>query len=66
MWLMQHNSVTWCEAQQFLMDNQTFAEDEELQDMDKDDPLICFEDYIWVLEKEDELKEVAERKEMTV
>lgn len=47
-------SITWCEAQQFLMDNPTFAEDEELQNMDEDDPLICFEDYIWALEKEEE------------
>lgn len=28
-------STTWSEAQQYLMDNPTFAEDEELQSKDK-------------------------------
>uniref|UniRef100_A0A673UVX0 Pre-mRNA processing factor 40 homolog A n=1 Tax=Suricata suricatta TaxID=37032 RepID=A0A673UVX0_SURSU len=39
-------STTWSEAQQYLMDNPTFAEDEELQNMDKEDALICFEEHI--------------------
>ncbi|CDQ99243.1 unnamed protein product [Oncorhynchus mykiss] len=32
--------TTWSEAQQYLLDNPTFAEDEELQNMDKEDALI--------------------------
>ncbi|XP_043381581.1 pre-mRNA-processing factor 40 homolog A isoform X2 [Chelonia mydas] len=47
-------STTWSEAQQYLMDNPTFAEDEELQNMDKEDALICFEEHIRALEKEEE------------
>ncbi|OCT61068.1 pre-mRNA-processing factor 40 homolog A [Xenopus laevis] len=47
-------STTWSEAQQYLMDNPTFAEDEELQNMDKEDALICFEEHIRTLEKEEE------------
>ncbi|KAG8432328.1 hypothetical protein GDO86_016827 [Hymenochirus boettgeri] len=39
---------------QYLMDNPTFAEDEELQNMDKEDALICFEEHIRTLEKEEE------------
>ncbi|XP_077339412.1 pre-mRNA-processing factor 40 homolog B isoform X1 [Lithobates pipiens] len=48
--------TTWSEAQQYLMDNPMFAEDEELQNMDKEDALICFEEHIRVLEK-DEIEE---------
>ncbi|KAI4805613.1 hypothetical protein KUCAC02_010217, partial [Chaenocephalus aceratus] len=47
-------STTWSEAQQYLLDNPTFAEDEELQNMDKEDALICFEEHIRALEKEEE------------
>ncbi|XP_006002135.1 pre-mRNA-processing factor 40 homolog A isoform X2 [Latimeria chalumnae] len=46
--------TTWSEAQQYLMDNPTFAEDEELQNMDKEDALICFEEHIRALEKEED------------
>nr|XP_025044474.1 pre-mRNA-processing factor 40 homolog B [Pelodiscus sinensis] len=46
--------TTWSEAQQYLMDNPTFAEDEDLQNMDKEDALICFEEHIRTLEKEEE------------
>ncbi|KAM8977512.1 LOW QUALITY PROTEIN: pre-mRNA-processing factor 40 homolog B [Pelodytes ibericus] len=50
--------TTWSEAQQYLMDNPMFAEDEELQNMDKEDALICFEEHIRALEKDE-----AEEKE---
>ncbi|KAM9319957.1 pre-mRNA-processing factor 40 homolog B [Gastrophryne carolinensis] len=50
--------TTWSEAQQYLMDNPVFAEDEELQNMDKEDALICFEEHIRSLEKDE-----AEEKE---
>ncbi|KAM9115019.1 pre-mRNA-processing factor 40 homolog B [Pangshura tecta] len=46
--------TTWSEAQQYLMDNPTFAEDQDLQNMDKEDALICFEEHIRTLEKEEE------------
>uniref|UniRef100_A0A8C4XAC0 Pre-mRNA processing factor 40 homolog B n=1 Tax=Erpetoichthys calabaricus TaxID=27687 RepID=A0A8C4XAC0_ERPCA len=46
--------TTWSEAQQFLMDNPTFSEDEDLQNMDKQDALVCFEEHIRALEKEEE------------
>ncbi|XP_010889088.1 pre-mRNA-processing factor 40 homolog A isoform X1 [Esox lucius] len=46
--------TTWSEAQQYLLDNPTFAEDEELQNMDKEDALICFEEHIRALEKEED------------
>ncbi|MEE6471227.1 hypothetical protein FKM82_009221 [Ascaphus truei] len=52
--------TTWSEAQQYLMDNPMFAEDEELQNMDKEDALICFEEHIRALEKDE-----AEDKERT-
>uniref|UniRef100_A0A6I8R050 Pre-mRNA-processing factor 40 homolog A n=1 Tax=Xenopus tropicalis TaxID=8364 RepID=A0A6I8R050_XENTR len=52
--------TTWSEAQQYLMDNPMFAEDEELQNMDKEDALICFEEHIRALEKDE-----AEEKERT-
>ncbi|XP_068123815.1 pre-mRNA-processing factor 40 homolog B isoform X1 [Hyperolius riggenbachi] len=45
--------TTWSEAQQYLMDNPAFAEDEELQNMDKEDALICFEEHIRALEKDE-------------
>ncbi|XP_053311525.1 pre-mRNA-processing factor 40 homolog B [Spea bombifrons] len=45
--------TTWSEAQQYLMDNPMFAEDEELQNMDKEDALICFEEHIRALEKDE-------------
>ncbi|XP_028577247.2 pre-mRNA-processing factor 40 homolog B isoform X3 [Podarcis muralis] len=46
--------TTWSEAQQYLMDNPSFAEDEDLQNMDKEDALICFEEHIRTLEREEE------------
>ena len=45
-------STTWSEAQQMLLENPHFAEDEELQNMDKEDALICFEQHIRELEQE--------------
>jgi len=54
--------TTWSECQQMLMDNSLFAEDEDLQNMDKEDALICFEEVIKEHEKED--KEKQERKKI--
>uniref|UniRef100_A0A8C9K0L1 Pre-mRNA-processing factor 40 homolog B n=1 Tax=Panthera tigris altaica TaxID=74533 RepID=A0A8C9K0L1_PANTA len=38
--------TTWSQAQQYLMDNPSFAQDHQLQNMDKEDALICFEEHI--------------------
>ncbi|XP_066564270.1 pre-mRNA-processing factor 40 homolog B [Amia ocellicauda] len=46
--------TSWSEAQQHLLDNPTFFEDQDLQNMDKEDALICFEEHIRALEKEEE------------
>ncbi|XP_074126556.1 pre-mRNA-processing factor 40 homolog B isoform X4 [Sminthopsis crassicaudata] len=52
--------TTWSQAQQHLMDNPSFAQDHQLQtcslraDMDKEDALICFEEHIRALEREEE------------
>ncbi|KAK1151156.1 hypothetical protein AOXY_G33183 [Acipenser oxyrinchus oxyrinchus] len=46
--------TTWSEAQQNLMDNPTFAGDQDMQNMDKEDALICFEEHVRTLEKEEE------------
>ncbi|XP_032348669.1 pre-mRNA-processing factor 40 homolog B isoform X7 [Camelus ferus] len=46
--------TTWSQAQQYLMDNPSFAQDHQLQNMDKEDALICFEEHIRALEREEE------------
>lgn len=43
--------TTWQEAQRLLLDNVEFVNDTELQNMDKEDALIVFEDHIRELEK---------------
>ncbi|CAF1213117.1 unnamed protein product [Adineta steineri] len=43
--------TTWQEAQRLLLDNIEFVNDIELQNMDKEDALIVFEDHIRQLEK---------------
>ncbi|CAF0817673.1 unnamed protein product [Adineta ricciae] len=43
--------TTWQEAQRYLLDSIDFVNDIELQNMDKEDALIVFEDYIRQLEK---------------
>jgi len=53
---LNHRS-TWGECQQLLMKSASFTEDEELQNMDKEDALICFEDVIKGFEKAEEEKE---------
>ncbi|XP_069896740.1 pre-mRNA-processing factor 40 homolog B isoform X4 [Dipodomys merriami] len=46
--------TTWSQAQQYLMDNPSFAQDQQLQNMDKEDALVCFEEHIRALEREEE------------
>lgn len=46
--------TTWQEAQQLLLENSSFAEDNQLLTMDKDDALIVFEKHIRQLELEEE------------
>ncbi|XP_063235647.1 pre-mRNA-processing factor 40 homolog A isoform X2 [Bacillus rossius redtenbacheri] len=54
--------TTWQEAQQMLLDNQTFSDDANLLGMDKEDALVVFEDHIRELEKEDEEEKEIEKK----
>jgi pre-mRNA-processing factor 40 len=54
--------TTWEQAQQMLLENPAFAEDNELLAMDKEDALIVFEDHIRELEKEEEVEKDKERK----
>merc|ERR1739838_109120 len=46
--------TTWEQAQQMLLDNPAFADDDELLAMDKEDALVSFEEHIRELEKEEE------------
>merc|ERR1712066_786891 len=54
--------TTWEQAQQMLLDNPAFADDDELLAMDKEDALIAFEDHIRELEKEWEMERDKEKK----
>ncbi|CAF1422263.1 unnamed protein product [Didymodactylos carnosus] len=54
--------TTWQEAQRLLLDNVEFVHDTELQNMDKEDALIVFEDHIRQLEKEHEEEMESQRK----
>jgi len=54
--------TTWEQAQQMLLDNPAFADDDELLAMDKEDALITFEDHIRELEKEEEIEKEKEKK----
>merc|ERR1719461_552662 len=54
--------TTWEQAQQMLLDNPAFADDDELLAMDKEDALIVFEDHIRELEKEWEMERDKEKK----
>merc|ERR1719495_1416935 len=54
--------TTWEQAQQMLLDNPAFADDDELLAMDKEDALITFEDHIRELEKEVEQEKEKEKK----
>ncbi|PVD30955.1 hypothetical protein C0Q70_10231, partial [Pomacea canaliculata] len=57
-------STTWSEAQQMLLDNPRFTEDPDLENMDKEDALICFEEHIRMLEQEnDDEKEREKRRQ---
>ncbi|THD21003.1 Pre-mRNA-processing factor A [Fasciola hepatica] len=59
--------TTWSEAQQMLLDNSRFTGDVELQSLDKEDALVCFEEHICMLEQEhDEEKERERRKQKRI
>ncbi|KAK7473354.1 hypothetical protein BaRGS_00035402 [Batillaria attramentaria] len=59
--------TTWSEAQQMLLDNPRFTEDPDLENMDKEDALICFEEHIRMLEQEyDDEKERERRRQKRV
>jgi pre-mRNA-processing factor 40 len=46
------HKTRWSEAQKMLFKNQYFTQDMELQNMDKEDALIVFEDHIRTMEKD--------------
>merc|ERR1712071_649387 len=55
--------TAWTDAQQLLLDNPTFAQDNHLLGMDKEDALIVFEQHIRELEhEEDEERERGKRR----
>ena len=54
--------TTWEQAQQMLLDNPAFADDDELLAMDKEDALVSFEEHIRELEKEEEQEKEKEKK----
>ena len=54
--------TTWQQAQQMLLDNPAFADDDELLAMAKEDALVTFEDHIRELEKEEEQEKDKEKK----
>ncbi|XP_070210706.1 pre-mRNA-processing factor 40 homolog A-like isoform X2 [Littorina saxatilis] len=59
--------TTWSEAQQMLLDNTRFTEDPDLENMDKEDALICFEEHIRMLEQEyDDEKERERRRQKRI
>jgi pre-mRNA-processing factor 40 len=48
------NTSTWEQAQQMILENPAFADDDELLHMEKEDALVVFEDHIRELETEEE------------
>lgn len=56
--------TTWEQAQQLLLDNPAFADNDELLAMDKEDALSVFEDHIRELEREEEVEREKERKKL--
>ncbi|KAK3775580.1 hypothetical protein RRG08_000396 [Elysia crispata] len=57
-------TTTWSEAQQMLLDNPRFTEDPDLENMDKEDALICFEDHIRLLEQENDDEKERDRRRL--
>ncbi len=57
-------NTTWEQAQQMLLDNPAFADDDELLAMDKEDALIVFEDHIRELEHEEEQEKEKEKRQL--
>ena len=54
--------TTWEQAQQMILENPAFADDDELLHMEKEDALIVFEDHIRELEMEEEQERDKEKK----
>ena len=54
--------TTWEQAQQMILENPAFADDDELLHMEKEDALIVFEDHIRELEGEEESERDKEKK----
>jgi len=58
------HTTTWSEAQQMLLDNPRFTEDPDLENMDKEDALVCFEDHIRLLETENDDEKERDRRRL--
>jgi len=58
--------TTWAEAQQLLLEDESFENDENLQNMDKEDALSVFQDYQKELDAKhgEEMKYIAKCKEI--
>jgi len=56
------HTTTWSEAQQMLLENPRFTEDPDLENMDKEDALVCFEDHIRLLEQDNDDEKERERR----
>merc|ERR1719320_2195958 len=61
-----NHKTTWAECQQLLMNSQDFKDNEDLNNMDKEDALICFEETIKDFdseekERQDRLKVLEKR-----
>ncbi|CAI2348389.1 unnamed protein product [Caenorhabditis sp. 36 PRJEB53466] len=56
--------TTWAQAQRLLIENPQFAEETDLQLMDKEDALSVFEEHIKQAEKEHELEKEQEEKRL--
>lgn len=54
-------ATTWAQTQRLLVENAAFAADKDLQNMDKEDALIVFEEHIRSLETEEEKERLAEK-----
>ena len=58
------HDTTWEQAQQMILDNPAFADDDELLHMEKEDALVVFEDHIRELEREEEAERDKEKKRL--
>ena len=56
--------TTWEQAQQMILENPAFADDDELLHMEKEDALVVFEDHIREMEAEEEREREKEKRRL--